>query len=199
MDVTPMSIDGAYRIVPRQWGDNRGCFYEGFRWSTFEEQVGRPFRVAQVNFSVSQRNTLRGIHATRVPPGQEKIVTCVRGRVLDIAVDLRIGSPTFGCYDSTYQDEDSGIAVYCADGIGHAFLALTDGVCMNYLCSQEYVPGTMIELDALDPALDLPWHLTEPPMMSTKDRDAPTLAEAVEKGLLPTYEECQRLYAGSMT
>jgi NDP-hexose 3,5-(Or5-) epimerase len=197
MDVTPMSIDGAYRIVPKQWDDNRGCFYEAFRSGTFEEQVGRPFPVAQVNFSQSCRNTLRGIHGTAVPPGQEKIVTCVRGRVLDVAVDLRVGSPTFGCYDTTYQDESSGVAVYYANGIGHAFIALTDNVCMNYLCSLEYVPGTMIEINALDEDLGLPWPLTEPPIMSDKDRNAPTLAEAVKLGLLPTYEECLAFYATS--
>jgi NDP-hexose 3,5-(Or5-) epimerase len=199
MDITPMSIDGAYRIVPKQWYDNRGSFYEAFQTSTFEECVGRPFPVAQVNFSVSRRNTLRGIHGTAVPPGQEKIVTCARGRALDIAIDLRVDSPTFGCYDATYQDPDSGIAVYLANGIGHAFLALTDDVCMNYLCSREYVPGTMIEVNALDPDLALPWQLTEPPVMSAKDRDAPTLAEAAKKCLLPTYEECLRFYAGSTT
>lgn len=197
MDVTPMSIEGAYRLSPKQWGDDRGCFYEAFRSSAVEKYVGRPFPVAQVNFSVSRRNTLRGIHGTAVPPGQEKIVLCVRGRVLDIVVDLRVGSPTFGCHDITYQDESSGIGVYCANGIGHAFLALTEGVCMNYLCSPEYVPGTMIEINALDPELGLPWGLTEPPLMSAKDRDAVGLAEAEARGLLPTYEDCLRFHAPS--
>lgn len=199
MDVIPMSIDGCYRILTKQWDDSRGFFFEAFRWERFEEQVGRPFHVAQVNFSVSRRNTLRGIHGTAVPPGQEKIVTCVRGSVLDIAIDLRVGSPTFGCYDTTFQDERSGISMYFADGIGHAFLALSDDVCMNYLCSTEYLPGTMIELDPLDPDIGLPWNLTEPPLMSAKDRDAPTLAQAVEKEMLPTYEECLRLYAERST
>lgn len=188
MDITPMSIDGAYRITPAQWDEGHGFHYE-----TLEEHVGRPFRVARVNFSVSHRDTVRGIHATTVPPGQETVLTCVRGRVLTVAVDLRVGSPTFGCYDTTYQDESSGVAVYVTDGIGHAFLALTEGACVNYLCSQELAPDKVIEIDALDPALNLPWRRTEPPIRSASDRDAPTLAEA--KGLLPTYEECLRFYA----
>nr|AXL05893.1 dTDP-4-keto-6-deoxy-D-glucose epimerase [uncultured bacterium] len=190
MDVTPMSIDGAYRITPERWDDDRGCRYE-----TLEEHVGRPFRVAQVSFSVSRRNTVRGIHATTVPPGQGTIVTCVRGRVLAIAVDLRVGSPTFGCYDTTDQDESSGVSVYVTDGIGHAFLARTEGACLNYLWAQEPVPDKTIEVDALDPALNLPWRLAGTPIMSAEDRDAPTLAEAAAKGLLPTYEDCLRFYA----
>jgi NDP-hexose 3,5-(Or5-) epimerase len=115
--------------------------------------------------------------------------------VLAVAVDLRVGSPTFGCYDTTHQDERSGVAMYVTDGIGHAFLALTEGACVNYLCSQEPVPDKVIEIDALDPALNLPWRRTEPPVRSAKDRGAPTLAEAEAKGLLPTYEECLRFYA----
>ncbi|RSN72157.1 MULTISPECIES: dTDP-4-dehydrorhamnose 3,5-epimerase family protein [Actinomadura] len=197
MDIAPMSIEGAYRITPEHKGDNRGRFYEAFRWSAFEERVGRPFRVAQVNYSVSRRGTVRGVHGTVVPPGQEKIVSCVRGRVMDIAVDLRVGSPTFGCHDVVHQEEGSGVSVYFADGIGHAFLALTDDACMSYLCSREYVPGTMIMIDPLDPDLALPWKLPGPPIMSAKDRAAPTLAEAAAKDMLPTYEECRRYYAGS--
>jgi NDP-hexose 3,5-(Or5-) epimerase len=80
--------------------------------------------------------------------------------------------------------------VYLPDGVGHAFLALTDDTCMSYLCSQEYEPGTMIDIDALDPVLALPWGLTEPPIRSDKDAAAPTLAEAAAAGLLPTYEQC---------
>ncbi|MCP2170416.1 dTDP-4-dehydrorhamnose 3,5-epimerase family protein [Goodfellowiella coeruleoviolacea] len=197
MEVTQTVIPGAYRITSRKWVDNRGCFYEAFRTENLTERIGRPFRIAQANYSVSRRNVLRGIHGTTLPPGQEKLVTCVRGAVLDIVVDLRVGSPTFGCFDTTYQDANSGVAVYVADGIGHAFLALSDDVCMNYLCSQPYQPGTMIEIDALDPDLDLPWGLTEPPIMTDKDRRAPALAEAARAGLLPTYEECLRFYARS--
>jgi NDP-hexose 3,5-(Or5-) epimerase len=185
-----MSIPDAYRIEPEPLMDSRGRFYELVKDSAMLDGSGWGLTVRQVNFSVSQRNTLRGIHGTTVPPGQAKLVTCVRGAALDIAVDIRVGSPTFGQYDITYQSPESGTAVYMPDGIGHAFLALEDDTSMCYLCSTEYVPGTMIDIDALDPGLALPWELTGPPIRSAKDAVAPTLAQAAAAGLLPTYEQC---------
>ncbi|GLX23048.1 MULTISPECIES: dTDP-4-dehydrorhamnose 3,5-epimerase family protein [Streptomyces] len=192
--VTETKIKGAYRIVPNKYPDRRGSFYEAFRAEILTEIIGYPFTVGQANYSVSCRNTMRGIHSTSLAPGQAKLVTCVRGAVLDVAVDLRVGSPTFGTYEITPQDEESGTAVYLADGIGHAFLTLTDDACMNYLCSEAYIPGTMIEVNPLDPDIGIPWGLEEPPVMSEKDAAAPTLAEAVSLGMLPTYEECLAHY-----
>ena len=190
MRISPMAIPDAYRIEPEPLMDSRGHFYESVKNSALLDSTGRGLTVRQVNFSVSKRNTLRGIHGTKVPPGQAKFVTCVRGRALDIAIDIRVGSPTFGGYDITYQSPESGTAVYLPDGIGHAFLALADDTTMCYLCSAEYEPGTMIDIDALDPDLALPWKLTEPPIRSAKDAAAPTLAQAAAAGLLPTYEQC---------
>jgi NDP-hexose 5-epimerase len=188
--ISAMAVPGAYRIEPEPMMDERGLFHESVRRSTLLASTGWELTVRQVNFSVSKRSTIRGIHGTTVPPGQAKFITCVRGLALDIAVDIRVGSPTFGQYDLTYQSPESGTAVYLPDGIGHAFLALADDTCMCYLCSTEYVPGTMIEIDALDPDLALPWELTEPPIRSAKDTAAPSLAEAATAGLLPTYEQC---------
>ncbi len=190
MKISAMTVPGAYRIEPEQHPDSRGHFFESVRGDQLLADTGWDLAVRQVNFSVSRRNTLRGIHGTTVPPGQAKFVTCVRGRALDIAVDIRVGSPTFGCFDLTYQSPESGVAVYLPDGIGHAFLALTDDTTMCYLCSTEYVPGTMIEIDALDSALALPWQLDGPPIRSAKDAAAPTLAAAAAAGLLPGYAQC---------
>lgn len=190
LQIIEMSIPGAYRVVPELIPDERGRFYESLRESSLATASGWNLEVRQVMYSVSRRNTVRGIHGTTVPPGQAKYVTCVRGEAIDIAVDIRVGSPTFGCYDVTYQSPDTGVAVYLPDGIGHAFLALTDDTCMSYLCSEEYVPGTMIEIDALDPELGLPWDLTGEAIRSPKDAAAPTLAQAAAANLLPTYEQC---------
>lgn len=192
MLISEMSVPGACRIEPDPLSDSRGHFFESVRASTLLAESGWELTVRQVNFSVSRRNTLRGVHGTKVPPGQAKFVTCVRGCALDIAVDIRVGSPTFGHHDVTHQSSEAGTAVYLPDGIGHAFLALTDDTCMGYLCSQEYEPGTMIDIDALDPDLALPWNLKEPPVRSAKDAAAPTLAQAAAAGLLPTYEQCRR-------
>ncbi|WP_164415106.1 dTDP-4-dehydrorhamnose 3,5-epimerase family protein [Streptomyces salinarius] len=190
-----MAVKGAYRIRPKKIRDRRGYFFEAFRSETLADIIGYPFVVQQANYSLSHRNTVRGIHSTSVPPGQAKLVTCVRGAVLDVAVDLRVGSPTFGAYDVTHQDEESGTAVYLADGIGHAYLTLTDDTCMNYLCSEAYVPGTMIEVNPFDPEIGIDWELDGPPVISDKDAGAPTLAEAAARGLLPTYDECLARYA----
>ena len=194
MRIEPLAIPHAFRIWPEHHHDNRGRFFEALRYEALSEAIGYPFRVGQVNYSVSKRNTLRGIHTTELPPGQAKLVTCVRGAAIDIAVDLRVGSPTFGQYEVTQQDPESGVAVYMADGVGHAFLAPTDDTCMSYICAEEYVPGTMIDVDARDPELGLPLPLTEPPSMSEKDANAPSVAEAVASGRLPTWEDCLEYY-----
>ncbi|MEU5940806.1 dTDP-4-dehydrorhamnose 3,5-epimerase [Micromonospora sp. NPDC047548] len=190
MSIEETAVSGAFRIVPERFPDHRGVSLEMFKSGALTEVIGHPFRIGQFYCSTSRRNTLRGIHSTALPPGQEKIVTCVRGAVLDVVVDLRVGSPGFGQFDVTAMDGASGVSVYLADGLGHAFLTLTDDACMAYLCSTEYVHGTMIEVNALDSALRLPWGLSEPPIMSAKDAAAPSLAEAQAAGLLPGYEEC---------
>lgn len=195
MEVSPMSISDAFRIVPTRRRDVRGEFLEALRLDRLSAVSGHRFTLAQVNYSVSCRNTIRGIHTTRLPPGQAKLVTCVQGAALDVVVDLRVGSPTFGRYEVTHQEADTGISVFLADGLGHAFLALTDEVRMSYLCSAAYVDGTMIDIDALDPAIGVPWPLSGPAIRSVKDAAAPTLAEAVRDGLLPTYDRCRATYA----
>lgn len=197
MRISELAIPDAYLIVPEPIVDSRGVFYEAIRGEALRRITGHELAIRQVNYSVSRRNTVRGIHGTTLPPGQAKLVTCVRGAALDIAVDIRVGSPTFGHYAVTRQDAGSGTAVYLPDGIGHAFQALTDDTCMCYLCSEEYVPGTMIDIDALDPDLALPWELTGPAIRSIKDAAAPALSEAAAAGLLPTYEQCVRFYTGA--
>jgi NDP-hexose 5-epimerase len=195
MKMTETEIPGAYRLYPEQHRDQRGTFHEALRAEALSEVIGYPFVVGQVNYSVSRRDTVRGIHGTAIPPGQAKLVTCVRGRVMDVGVDLRVGSPTFGMFEVTHLDEDSGVAVYLADGLGHAFLALTDNARMNYLCSKPWIPGTMLELNPMDPDIGIPWELTGPPLMSEKDATALTLSEAKSAGVLPTHDQCLAHYA----
>ncbi|MFE0047365.1 dTDP-4-dehydrorhamnose 3,5-epimerase family protein [Streptomyces albireticuli] len=194
MRITETAVRDAYRIEPEPIPDHRGTFHEGLRHSALRAATGHDFRVRQVNFTVSGRNVLRGIHGTTMPPGQGKVLTCVRGAALTAVVDLRVGSPTFGHHDTLRQDAGSGTAVYVPDGLGLGYVALTDDTCMNYLCTEEYVHGTIIDVDALDPALALPWGLTEPPVRSARDAAAPTLAAAAAAGILPTYEQCLRAY-----
>jgi dTDP-4-dehydrorhamnose 3,5-epimerase len=194
MEVHELPVPDAYKVVPRKLRDERGCFFEAYRHDVLQKLTGHTFTPRQVNYSVSRRGTLRGIHGVSIPPGQAKYVSCVRGAVLDIVVDIRLGSPTFGVFSVNHLDAENGEAVYVAEGLGHGFYALTDDACVSYLCSTEYVPGTAIEVQPLDPTLALPWGFTEPPLMSEKDAQAPDVATAEKLGLLATYAECRAFY-----
>jgi NDP-hexose 3,5-(Or5-) epimerase len=188
MLIQPTGIPGVFLVEPRQLSDQRGNFYEGMRSDLFEAAFGRPFAPRQVNYSVSHRNTLRGLHTVAHPPGQAKYVTCVRGRLQDIVVDLRLGSPTYGQHISAELDARSGRSVFIPEGVAHGFLALEDDTCISYVVSTVHVPGTQIDIDALDPELALPWRLSAPPIRSPKDAAAPRAARAAELGLLTAYE-----------
>jgi dTDP-4-dehydrorhamnose 3,5-epimerase len=117
-----------------------------------------------------------------VPPGQAKYVTCVNGAVLDVVVDLRVGSPAFGQWEAVRLDDDSRHAVFLAEGLGHAFMALTDDA-----------PRGVHPLDA---DLGIAWPEGTPPLLSPKDEEAPSLAEAERSGLLPSYAACSAYYEG---
>jgi dTDP-4-dehydrorhamnose 3,5-epimerase len=157
--------------------------------------TGFPLAVAQANQSVSRRGTLRGVHFAAVPPGQAKYVYCPRGAVLDVVVDIRVGSPTFGAWDALRLDDVAKRAVYLSEGLGHAFMALEDDSTVTYLCSTGYDPGREFGINPVDPALDLPWPVDVEAVLSPKDAAAPSLAEAAEQGLLPTYAECRAFLA----
>jgi dTDP-4-dehydrorhamnose 3,5-epimerase len=188
VQVRELKVPGALEITPRQFGDDRGKFLEWFKDSTFSAAVGHRLDLAQANCSVSARGVLRGIHYADVPPGQAKYVTCVRGAVLDVAIDIRVGSPTFGTWDSVLLDTVDRRVIYLAEGLGHAFLSLEDDSTVVYLCSTGYAPEREREIHPLDPALGIAWPTTETPQLSPKDAAAPTLAEARDLALLPQYD-----------
>ncbi|MBL7500722.1 dTDP-4-dehydrorhamnose 3,5-epimerase [Frankia sp. CNm7] len=195
MDVTELSVPDAWVFTPRQHSDSRGTFLEWFRVDALEKAIGHPLRLAQANHSVSRAGTLRGVHYADVPPSQAKYVTCVSGRVLDCVVDIRAGSPTFGQWDAVVLDDVERKGLYLAEGLGHAFLALTDGAQVSYLCSATYTPGREHGVHPLDADLALPWPADVDPLLSDKDAAAPTLKEAEAAGLLPSYADCLAFYA----
>jgi NDP-hexose 3,5-(Or5-) epimerase len=182
-----LAVPGTFLINPKQLRDDRGSFYESMRTDVIADAIGVDFQPRQINYSKSRRNTLRGIHSVTIPPGQAKFVTCVRGALRDVVVDLRVGSPTYGAYDSNVLDADSGLSVYVPEGVGHGFLTLTDDATICYVLSSTYVPGTQIDINPLDPDLALPWGFTEPPLMSDKDAQAQSAAEAMAAGLLAPW------------
>lgn len=189
--IRELAVPGAWEFTPRQFRDARGVFLEWFRTEVFGAASGHTFALAQANCSVSVRGTLRGLHFADVPPGQAKYVTCLHGAVLDVLVDIRVDSPTFGAVDSVRLDDVDRRAVYLAEGLGHAFLALTDDATVAYLCSSVYSPTGEHAINPLDPALGIRWPADVAPLLSPKDEAAPTLAEALASGLLPTWEACR--------
>ncbi|MFJ8852199.1 dTDP-4-dehydrorhamnose 3,5-epimerase [Streptomyces sp. NPDC102437] len=190
-----LSIAGAWVHEPKVFPDSRGSFHEWFKASELSEAVGHTLRLAQANFSVSSRGTLRGVHFADVPPSQAKYVKCVRGAVLDVIVDIRVGSPTYQQWEAVRLDDVDHHSVYLAEGLGHAFMALTDDASVAYLCSEGYAPGREHGINPLDPELGIEWPQGITPLLSDKDAAAPSLAEAAEQGLLPSYEACQEYYA----
>jgi dTDP-4-dehydrorhamnose 3,5-epimerase len=194
MQIRPLDVSGAWEITPRQFTDERGVFLESFRGDLLAEAVGHRLDVAQSNVSVSARGTVRGIHFADVPVGQAKYVTAVRGSLVDFVVDLRVGSPTFGQWDSVLLDTIDRRAVNLAEGLGHAFVALEDDTVAHYLCSAAYNPDAEHGINPLDPAIGLTLPPGVEPLLSPKDAAAPTLEAAAGSGLLPTYEACLEWY-----
>jgi dTDP-4-dehydrorhamnose 3,5-epimerase len=190
MKIRPLSIVGAWEITPVQHGDPRGLFLEWYRFDELTSAVGRPLRLAQANMSVSARGVVRGLHFADVPPGQAKYVTCVRGAVLDVIVDIRVGSPTFGQWEGVRLDEVERRAVYLSEGLGHGFCSLTDDATLAYLCSETFNAQREHSVHPLDPDLAIDWPADEP-QLSARDAAAPTLAQARAAGLLPDYATCQ--------
>jgi 5-epimerase len=189
-----LAVAGALEFTPSVFSDNRGLFVAPYSEPAFVEALGHPMHVAQSNHSVSRHGVVRGLHFADVPPGQAKYVYCPRGALLDVVVDLRVGSPTFGRHDAVRLDDSGFRAVYLAEGLGHAFMALQDDTVMSYLCSAGYNPAAEHTIDPLDPALGLPWPSGVTPVLSPRDAAAPTLAEALADGLLPDYAACQARY-----
>jgi dTDP-4-dehydrorhamnose 3,5-epimerase len=194
VQVDELKVPGAWSFTPRQFPDPRGVFLEWYKAAVVEDAVGHRLGLAQANHSVSSRGTLRGVHFADVPPGQAKYVYCTRGAVLDVIVDLRVGSPTFGVSDAVLLDEVDRRGVYLSEGLGHAFLALTDDANVTYLCSEPYNPTGEHGVHPLDPELDLPLPRDVEALLSDKDAAAPTLTEAREQGLLPSYDACLAFY-----
>ena len=195
MEFRPLAIDGAWEVTPRQFPDDRGVFLESFRGDKLAEQLGHRLDVVQTNVSVSSRGTVRGIHFADVPPSQAKYVTVLSGSLLDFIVDLRVGSPTFGQWDSVLLDPLDRRAVYLAEGLGHGFVALEDDTTALYLCSAAYNPEREHGIHPLDPDVGLILPAGLEPLLSPKDAAAPTLAQAQQQGLLPSYAACQELYS----
>jgi 5-epimerase len=191
MQSRELAVAGAYEFTPRAFPDERGVFVSPFQQTAFSKAVGHLlFPVGQTNHSRSRRGVVRGLHYTATPPGGAKYVHCAHGRTIDIILDTRVGSPTFGRWDSVVLDQVHFRTVYFPLGVAHAFITLEDDSVMSYLISGEYVQENELAISALDPALGLPIPEGMKPILSERDFSAPTLEEAMVSGTLPDYSTC---------
>lgn len=193
MKVRELAVPGAWELTPTVHGDSRGAFFEWFTDTSFSGMTGHSLDLRQANCSVSSAGVLRGLHFAQLPPSQAKYVTCMHGAVVDVVVDIRVGSPTYGTWDAVTLDDETHRAVYLSEGLGHAFLALQDNSIVTYLCSAGYDPAREHTVDPLDPAIGIDWASWLPQeklILSDRDRAAPSLADAQSSGILPTWDEC---------
>jgi epimerase EvaD len=194
MQVRKLAVEGAYEFTPEVFPDDRGLFLSPYQEAAFAATLGRPlFPVAQTNHSRSRRDVVRGVHFTSTPPGTAKYVYCARGRAIDIVVDIRVGSPTYGRCDAVLLDQVDFRAMYFPVGVGHAFVALDDETVMSYMLSGAYEVANELAISALDPALGLPLPDGIVPIMSDRDRAAPSLRQAESAGVLPDYLTCRKV------
>jgi dTDP-4-dehydrorhamnose 3,5-epimerase len=197
MGLRELSVPGAWEITPQVHRDERGTFTEWFTESAFGAMTGHRFDLRQANCSVSAAGVLRGLHFAQLPPGQAKYVTCVRGAVFDVVVDIRVGSPTYGQWDSVLLDDIDHRSTYISEGLAHGFVAMQDQSTVMYLCSSPYAPQREHTIAATDPAIGIEWPLPAAQvLLSGRDAEAPSLAEVRESGLLPTWDETQAFIDG---
>jgi epimerase EvaD len=187
MKARKLAVEGALEFTPTSFPDERGLFVSPFQGPAFADATGGSFPVAQTNHSLSRRGVVRGVHYTKTPPGCAKYVYCPRGSALDIVVDIRVGSPTFGRWDTVLLDQLTFCAVYFPVGVGHAFVALEEDTVMSYMITSSYVPANELAISVSDPELALPIPADVAPIISVRDRAAMTLSEARTRGLLPEY------------
>lgn len=177
MKVIQTDIDGVVIIEPRIFKDSRGYFFESFSQREFEQLVG-PIQFVQDNESSSARGVMRGLHFQRPPFTQAKLVRCVRGKVLDVAVDLRKGSNTYGKHVAVELSENNHRQFFIPKGFAHGFAVLSDTAVFQYKCDEYYHPEADGGISILDPALGIDWRIgVEDAILSEKDIKQPLFAD----------------------
>ena len=178
MEVIKTEIEGVVIIEPRVFGDARGYFFESFNAREFAEKTGMQVNFVQDNESMSHYGVLRGLHFQQPPFAQSKLVRVVKGRVLDIAVDIRVGSPTYGKYVSVELTEDNHRQFFMSKGFAHGFSVLSDEVIFQYKCDEFYAPQSEGAIAWNDPDLAIDWQIpANKVLLSDKDKKHPFLRD----------------------
>ena len=176
MNVVPTRLAGLVLVEPEVHGDERGFFLETYRRDRYRS-LGIEVEFVQDNHSRSRQGTVRGLHY-QTDPGQAKLVRVARGRILDVALDIRIGSPTFGQHESLELDDIRHRQLFVPVGFAHGFAVLSETADVAYKVSSVFDPATEAGIAWDDPALGIDWHVAEP-RVSDRDRTNPSLAEAM--------------------
>ena len=191
MKAQPLKISGSWKIEFQKFDDNRGFFYESFKEEDFKKLIGRNLNIKQTNTSSSSKGSVRGIHYALVPPSQAKLVQCQRGSIKDYVIDIRVGSPTFGQFEEIELNENSASAVFIEEGLAHAFVALENQTVVTYFVTEKYNPEREKGINPFDKTLNVKWPDLEL-ILSDKDKQAISLEEAKNQGLLPSFDECKK-------
>ncbi len=183
MKVTPLAIPGVLKIEPRIFGDDRGFFFESYNEGRYRDSgVLGPF--VQDNFSRSTHGILRGLHLQN-PHGQGKLVSVLEGEVFDVAVDVRVGSPTFGKWVGERLSAQNKLQMWIPVGFAHGFCVTSEHALFHYKCTDRYAPDGEVSVLWNDPGLGIDWPIVSP-VLSEKDQQALPLAD-VPTARLPTY------------
>ena len=174
MEILAGDIEGLFIIEPKVFGDSRGYFFESFHAERFAQATGYAVNFVQDNESFSQKGVLRGLHRQLAPYAQAKLVRVVQGSVLDVAVDVRPGSPTYGRHQAMVLSASNRRQFFIPDGFLHGFLTLEDNTIFQYKCSKYYAPDHEAGVRWNDPDIGIDWGITDP-ILSEKDKVLPFL------------------------
>jgi len=170
MKVEKLKIQGLFILEPRVFSDERGYFFESFNQTVLNASIGEEVSFCQDNESYSHKNVLRGLHFQQAPFAQGKLVRVSRGSVLDIAVDIRKDSPTYGKYESVLLSAENKRQFWIPVGFAHGFISLEDNTIFNYKCTNFYDKASEGGLNWNDPDLNIDWGGIQQPLLSEKDR-----------------------------
>ena len=186
MHIEPLAISGAWLIKFQTHRDNRGLFRELFKTEEISKVIDLNFSTAQANLSSSLKGALRGIHYSLAKNGQAKYITCVKGQIQDVIVDIRPSSLTFGRWIDLELNDDSGSAVFIEPDLGHGFLSLAKSSTVVYLTSSSYDPKNEFAINPFDPDLSIKWILPAAEIIiSERDKTAPSLNQRKITDKLP--------------
>lgn len=183
MTITRTPLDGCMVLAPRVFRDDRGYFFESYNTATFNEAVGYDVNFVQDNQSFSSKGVLRGLHLQKGEHAQAKLVRVSAGMVLDVAVDLRKSSPTFGKYHGVILSEENQLQFFIPRGFAHGFVVLSETAIFQYKCDNYYNKASEGGLHYADPALAIDWGMPAGRLLvSEKDKDLPFLSEISDFG-----------------